>query len=120
MSKDYILKPNFKSQQRKQIEMGLRLQKELQEGDSKEWRPDKEKWEHRKFHDCMYLTKGGGDHCEPYAVYEAGASAMLSALLKYLNNNASTWSHGICLDDECDCPYSLTRKMLADLKESVK
>ena len=44
------------------------------------WRPDKEKWEHNKFYDCMTLTAGGGEPCNPYEVYEAGADAMLKSL----------------------------------------
>ncbi len=42
------------------------------------WRPSG--WTECKLNECMYLTKGGGAHAEPYATFEAGADAMLSAI----------------------------------------
>ena len=49
-------------------------------------------WENDKFHCLMQLTKGGGTHADVYEVYEAGADAILKALVsdgKYLHNTGT-------------------------------
>jgi hypothetical protein len=57
-----------------------------------------------------------GAHCSNYSEYKSNLEA-LRVMLEYLNDKSATWAHGTCLDDECDCPYSLTRKLLTEIKE---
>lgn len=37
-------------------------------------------------------------------------------VLQYLYDYVSTWGHGVCIDDDCECPYSHIRNMIKQLR----
>ena len=78
----------------------------------------KAEWEFTGQIDCDHCKfypkcKNETDNCPWLDGWDSGQLKMLRHLYDYV----STWSHGVCIDDECDCPYSHIRQIINKIKK---
>lgn len=52
-----------------------------------------------------------------FSAIKISCRAQAKKILEIINDASFTWGHGGCLDDDCDCPNSLSRRMLEQLED---